>query len=116
MSQRAKRSKKRPFHRPALISILSLPSLLLAQPQTLFASAAELYDPVWATDLSWTDNNLFHSPLGSVAGLENNFTPWWQTQAAHPIADYSASLLPAGTVRLDTALDVEYTMHRPLRG
>ena len=33
---------------------------------------------------------------------------------ANPVTDYNAALLPTGAVRLDAALDVDYTVHRML--
>ncbi len=82
----------------------------------LYASAAESYSPEWASDLSWASKDLFHRPLGASAWLENQYTPWWQNQVAHPIDDYSGAKLQTGVVRLDTAVDVNYTNHRLLQG
>ena len=42
--------------------------------------------------------------------------PWWETDVAHPITDYSASKLPVGTARLDSAVEADVTFHRMLPG
>src|SRR5438552_4139794 len=78
------------------------------------ASTAELYNPAWADELSWVGGNthsgsLYHAPTGSWAYVEDMHTPWWQQRVAHPVDNYDSALLPVGTVRLDGALDVEYT-------
>ncbi len=80
------------------------------------ATTAEFYNPSWAHELAWTNDTLFNTPLGSRAWLENLHDPWWQTQVAHPIGDYSGSKLAVGAVRLDTALITELTIHRLLQG
>ena len=82
------------------------------------AVSAELYDPAWVSELSWVGGNagtgsLYNAPYGSWAWVETGHTPWWQAQTAHPVTDYDSSKLPVGTVRLDGALDLEYTVHRP---
>ena len=83
------------------------------------ATTAEAYDPPWVSELQWAAGNsdLYDvGTTGSSAYLENKFTPWWQNQVAHPIDDYDSSKIPTGSVRLDGALDIEYTIHRALPG
>ena len=79
-------------------------------------TAASAYNPPWAGELGWASNNLFTRPEGSNATYENSYLPWWQTDVAHPIADYNAAKLPVGDVRLDTALEADLTTHRLLPG
>jgi outer membrane protein OmpA-like peptidoglycan-associated protein len=85
-----------------------------------YGTTAESYDPAWISELGWVGSNgqtgnLYNAPTGASAWVENGHAPWWQTQVAHPIEDYDSSKIPVGTVRLDGALDVEYTLHRPKR-
>jgi len=79
-------------------------------------TAAEAYNPSWADELSWTNQGLWARPTGSSAWLEDQYTPWWQGRVASSLADYGPSKLATGAVRLDTALDAELTIHRPLPG
>ncbi len=106
--------KRHPFSQTA-IRYLALAATVLGT-RSVFATTAESYDPSWGGELSWTTNDLFHRPLWSSAWLEDNYEPWWKTRVAHPVTDYSADKLPTGAVRLDTALDLELTLHRPLQG
>ena len=92
-----------------------LPFPLYTLPATLHATAAESYNPSWGSELVAANNFLYNAPMGSVAYLEEAYIPWWQNRVASPVADYNAASLPTGTVRLDTALDVEYTTHRMLQ-
>lgn len=85
-------------------------------PSVSHATAAESYNPIWAGELGWTSGNLFNRASGATAWLEDQYVPWWQNQVAHPVDDYSASKLATGGVRLDTAVDVDYTIHRLLPG
>lgn len=80
------------------------------------ASAAENYNPPWAAQMAWANGNLFHTPFGATAYLEDGHSPWWQTQTAHPIKDYDASKLTTGGLRMDASLDAEVTAHRLLPG
>src|SRR5579864_7042702 len=92
----------------------------LLAPLSLWADAplpaSSFYNPAWASELSFTNNTLFASPTGSRAYLPDQYTPWWQMDVAHPVADYDSSKLPTGSVRLDGALKTEYTLHRLLPG
>jgi outer membrane protein OmpA-like peptidoglycan-associated protein len=95
-------------------------SLLIAGTLSLLApyagaTAAESYNPSWGDELASVNNSLYNAPTGSVAWLEDAYVPWWQNRVANPITDYNAALLPTGAARLDTALDVEYTVHRMLQ-
>lgn len=78
------------------------------------ATAAEAYNPAWASELLGVNNPIYYAPNGSVAWLEEAHAPWWETRVANPIVDYDAAKLPSGAVRLDTAVDIEYTIHRLL--
>jgi len=82
------------------------------RPVDVHAVAPEAYNPSWSSELSAANNPLFYLPTGASAWLEDQFVPWWQGRVANPVKDYSAALLPVGGVRLDTALDLEYTIHR----
>jgi len=84
-------------------------------------TSASTYNPAWAGELGWTNSELFARPFASFAYMkdnssESNYLPWWETDVAHPIRDYSAGALPVGGVRLDTALESEVTFHRLLPG
>ncbi len=50
-----------------------------------------------------------------MAYLEERDIPWWQNRVANPITDYSADKLPTGSVRLDSAVDVELTSQHARR-
>src|SRR5437016_1542836 len=57
-------------------------------------TASGFYNPVWASELGWVNNTIFASPTGSRAYLPDQYTPWWQSEVAHPVTDYDASKLP----------------------
>lgn len=96
--------------------------LCILSPRLLHAdTAVSNYNPAWGGELNWANNPIFERPFGSYATLDgitsdSNSLPWWETDVAHPIRDYSAGLLPVGGVRLDTALESEITFHRLLPG
>ena len=101
---------------PRRATLLAMMTLLFTHTSVFADSAAQAYDPPWAGELGWTNNNLFAAPLGANASYENGFLPWWETDVAHPIADYNAAKLPVGDARLDTALEADLTTHRLLPG
>jgi OOP family OmpA-OmpF porin len=96
----------------ALVFSFTLPAVLFQSTSSAFAAAAESYNPTWAGELAWASGDLFHRPTGAFAIYEDAYVPWWQNRVAHPIADYDASKLTVGAVRLDTAFDFELTRHR----
>jgi outer membrane protein OmpA-like peptidoglycan-associated protein len=114
-------------HRPSPLALrLSLGISLFCGLPLRHASAttAENYDPAWLTELGWAGGyaggygqmgNLFNITPGAQAYLEDLHTPWWQNRVANP-ADYDASKLPTGAVRLDSALMADFTLHRLLPG
>src|SRR5258708_7453408 len=83
---------------------------------TFADTAAQSYNPPWASELNWARQELWARPTGASAWLENAYTPWWQNKVAHPITDYTASKLPVGAARVDASLDAEFTIHRALPG
>jgi len=99
-----------------------LSAFCILHSQLVFAdTAASAYDPPWGSELNWADNPLFARPPGSYAYLRDNspssnYLPWWQTDVAHPITDYTASNLPVGGLRIDSDLEADLTMHRLLPG
>jgi hypothetical protein len=100
----------------ALLRSLLAMTMVLSFHRSVLASAAEVYNPPWVGELNWARQEYFAEPLGSLAPDPDNFTPWFQNRVAHPVDDYTATQLPVGTVRLDSVLDVEYALHRPLAG
>src|SRR5690349_17098885 len=98
-----------------MIAVLLAAFIAMLLPSVVKASTAEAYDPAWTSELGWANQNLWHTPEGSQIHLEDERVPWWQSQVAHPQGDYDAVKLPVGAVRLDSALDVELTLHRPLQ-
>src|SRR5882724_183887 len=102
-----------------VILLLTAGCLLLADGASVAApaeTAAQAYNPSWADELNWANQPLWAKPTGASAWLEDLYKPWWQGRVASPITDYSPSKLATGAVRLDTALDSEFAIHRPLPG
>ena len=95
--------------------LLAAGVIVLSHP-CAWGTAAEAYDPSWASELGWANSQLWQSPLGSSVWWQDAYAPWWQTQVAHPILDYEASQLPAGVARLDSAVQADVTFHRLLPG
>ncbi len=88
---------------------------ILAMVSPVYSATAEAYNPAWISELGWVGGTLYSAPTGAGAYVEDAHSPWWHVQTAHPIDDYSASKIPVGSMRVDGALDLEYTLHRAKR-
>lgn len=95
---------------------LGLVAALLTLAPPTYAATAESYNPAWISELGWVNGTLFSAPTGAISYVEDAHAPWWQVQTAHPLEDYSSDKIPVGSLRVDGALDLEYTIHRPKRG
>ncbi len=115
------RRQKAEGRKTALVSLLFAFCFLLSDLARAADTAAQAYDPPWDGEMSWVNGELFARPVGSYAYLDNNssdsnYLPWWETRVAHPIQNYDATLLPAGSIRLDSAFLADVTFHRLLPG